>query len=564
LRTLLLILAFPASVSFAQFPENYTPTYPEAVKAYENLAADHRKSARLFRNDTTDSGLPLLTFVIDSKGTFDPEKIHEEKRVVCLIMNGIHAGEPGGVNASIAFAKARLENPDDDVVYVIIPVYNIGGALNRNSTSRVNQMGPAEYGFRGNARNLDLNRDFIKSDSRNARAFAKIFHHWGPEVFVDTHTTNGADYPAAMTLIHSIPEKYHTLQASFLMRDFLPALFSGMAERNEPMTPYVDFRGKTPESGLDLFNDRPRYSTGYVALFNTFGFTSEAHMLKPFDKRVEATLNFLKTLHTFMSTKRDLIVQLKRVADEETATTRQFTTNWKLSEMADSISFSGYRADSITSEVTGLPRIRYNRDKPYTEKIPYFNTNEATYKTILPAFYLIPQAWTEVISRLRENDIAIERLKSDTLIKVRSTYIRDYETVAKPYEGHYLHSNTTAGSRTQDVQFYAGDYLIRTNQTGNRFLANVLDPVSPDSYFNWNYFDSVIMQKEYFSDYLFEDTAIEVLKENSVLRKAFEAKKKEDSTFAKDGPAQLDFIYRNSKYYETTHMRLPVFSSEAD
>ena len=67
-------------------------------------------------------------------------------------------------------------------------------ALNRNSTTRTNQNGPESYGFRGNARNYDLNRDFIKSDTKNAKTFAQIFHLVQPDVFIDNHVSNGADY----------------------------------------------------------------------------------------------------------------------------------------------------------------------------------------------------------------------------------------------------------------------------------------------------------------------------------------------------------------------------------
>ena len=57
-----------------------------------------------------------------------------------------------------------------------IPVYSVGGMLNRNSHSRANQNGPEEYGFRGNAGNYDLNRDFIKSDTKNSEVFQKLFY----------------------------------------------------------------------------------------------------------------------------------------------------------------------------------------------------------------------------------------------------------------------------------------------------------------------------------------------------------------------------------------------------
>ncbi len=559
MRYFLLLSLFVSNLCLAQWPDNYAPTYAETIQAYKELAEAYPQTTRLTEAGLTDSGKNLHTFIIDSKSSFDPSKIHGDNRLVCLIMNGIHPGEPCGINASFSFASAKAANPDLNVVYVIIPVYNIGGALNRNGTSRVNQDGPEAYGFRGNAKNLDLNRDFIKTDSKNTISFAQLYHAWKPEIFVDTHTSNGADYQATMTLIHTFPEKLHPLQASILTRDLLPLLYEGMQDRGETMTPYVHTVGKTPESGIRAFTDLPRYSSGYVALFNTISFMPEAHMLKPFDNRVAATQTFLHTLDSVLVLKCDLIVNLKKVADKHTAETKSFVTKWKLSEIADSILFSGYRADSIISEVTGLQRIRYNRDKPFAENIPYYDTHESNGETDLPAAFIIPSAYTEIAERLSANNIIFEKLKRDTTLQVRSIYIEKFETGDSPYEGHYYHFNTDVRKRNQEISFHKGDLLIRTNQAGNRYLAHVLNPENDDSFFNWNFFDAVLGQKEYFSDYLFEDSAPQILKRNPELKKAFEQKKRGDSAFANSASAQLDYIYRHSPHYETSHMRIPVF-----
>ncbi len=555
-----LFLFFTSSTCFGQWPENYSPTYEETIQAYADIQKAHPSTTRLMEAGPTDSGKNLHLLVIDSKGSFDPQKIHSDNKVVCLIINGIHPGEPCGINASLDFARRKAENPSTDVVYVIVPIYNIGGALNRNSTLRVNQDGPTEYGFRGNARNLDLNRDFIKADSKNTRSLSQIYHTWNPHIFVDTHTSNGADYPAAMTLIHTFPEKLNPLQASLVTRDLVPQLYAGMEKRGEPMVPYVNTVGQTPESGLRAFTDLPRYSSGYVALFNTIGFMPEAHMLKPFGKRVEATLIFLNTLDEVLEAKKDLIIQLKKLADEETKTTKVFTTSWKLSGEADSIMFSGYRADSLPSEVTGKTRIRYNQSKPYSENIAYFKRHVPVRETLLAEAYLIPPGWTEVIDRLDENKIKYTLLKTDSVVNVRSTYIENYETQQNPYEGHYLHFNTTTVTRPQEITFPEGSIIIRTNQPGNRYLAHVFNPENDDSFFNWNYFDSMLSQKEYFSTYLFEDSAPEILRHNPTLKKVFEAKKSAEKDFAENANAQLDFIYKNSDHYEKSHKRMPIYA----
>lgn len=552
----LLLIAF----SFGLFAQsNTSPTYDEIITAYKSLADKYPKTAKLITAGPTDSGKPLHLFIIDASGNFTPTSPSKRQKPVCMIMNGIHPGEPAGINASIAFAEEKLQHPDANITYCIIPVYNIGGSLNRSSTSRANQYGPEEYGFRGNAKNLDLNRDFIKCDSKNTLSFTHLFHEWKPEIFIDTHTSNGADYQANFSLISTFSEKLDPMQAKFLEMEFNPFLYKAMSDLGDEMVPYVNAFERAPDSGISAFTDLPRYSMGYAALFNCFSFTTEAHMLKPFDVRVKSTLNFLKSISDFINPRYKILLDMKRVADRNTASERKFKYGWKTTDFADSIAFPGFKADTVMSEATGLPQLVYNRSEPFRKNIAYYNKHEAQSDVQLPSTFVIPQAWSEIISRLEANGVVVEKLSRDTVMEVTATYIDDFKTVSHPYEGRYLHYDTKTVERRQKIQFYAGDYLIKTNQTANRYLAQVLTPGAEDSFFNWGFFDAVLGQKEYFSSYIFHETAAEILRKNPTLRRAFEEKKKADAEFSKNARAQLDYIYKNSVYYEASHGRLPVY-----
>lgn len=175
-----------------------------------------------------------------------------------------------------------------DTVFLFIPIYNVDGCLNRQNTSRVNQLGPEQFGFRANCRNLDLNRDFIKCDSLAAQAFNRFFTAWSPDVMVDTHTSNGADYQYTMTLIHTQTDKLGEGLGSFLRDTMLPAIYADMNRRGCPTCPYVNPVKATPDDGIEDFLEVPRFSTGYAALHHTIGFMPETHMLKPFADRYAA------------------------------------------------------------------------------------------------------------------------------------------------------------------------------------------------------------------------------------------------------------------------------------
>jgi hypothetical protein len=149
-------------------------------------------------------------------------------------------------------------------------------------------------------------------------------------------------------------------------------------------------------------------------------------------------------------------------------------------------------------------------------------------------------------------------LAHDTTIDVQMYYIADYKTGQRPYEGHYLHSGVKLTPTDMKIKFYEGDYMVYTNQVLNRFIVETLEPQGVDSYFAWNFFDSILGSKEGYSPYVFEDVAAELLKKDPALRKKLDDEKAKDASLAASASAQLNFVYRNSPYFEKTYLRYPV------
>lgn len=542
----------------------HTATYYECIQYYSRLDAAFAE-LKMVPYGTTDAGKPLHLVILSSDQDFDPESLRKKNKRILLVQNGIHPGEPEGIDASMMLArnyllKKELRQQLDKVVLLIIPVYNIDGALNRNSTSRANQNGPENYGFRGNARNLDLNRDYIKTDSRNAQTFTQIFQEWQPDVFVDTHTSNGADYQHVMTLIPTQKDKLNEHLSNYLTTQFLPSLQKEMAARKFPMAPYVNSKGETPDTGLVGFLESPRYSSGYTTLFNTLGFITETHMLKPFPLRVQATYTFLESMLKLISRESDKIVDTRKKAWEAIISQTTFPLTWDLdTTLVTTVPFRGFASNHKPSEVSNLPRLFYDRQKPFVKDIRYYNSFKAGVTIKKPKAYIIPQAWGEVLERLTLNRVQMKQVKKDTTIQQAEVYyITDYKTTTKPYEGHYLHSGVQVRIEKQNLTFNQGDYIIYTDQLANRYVIETLEPQATDSYFNWGFFDAILQQKESFSDYVFEEMAAELLKKDAALKEKYTNWKKENAGLKSTAQDHLTFIYRNSPYYEKSHMRYPV------
>jgi hypothetical protein len=543
--------------------ENQTLAYHEAIACYEKMAAARPDIFQLKKVGSTDSGEPLHVAVLNTAGEFDPEKIRRSGKRILLINNGIHPGEPEGIDATVMLLRDILAKPErqkalEKIALVVIPVYNVDGCLNRNSYSRANQDGPESYGFRGNARNYDLNRDFLKCDSRNARAFNQIFTTWLPDIFVDNHTSNGADYQYTMTLIATQHNKLEAPLGQFLQETMLPALYADMKQRNWEMIPYVDSPAETPDSGIVGFCDYGRYSTGYAALWNTIGFMPETHMLKPFKDRVWSTYHFMDVVIAFMAQHAEAIGKARTEAWERTRSKSEFVLDYAMDQKKhDTLIFKGFEAKYKPSEVSGLPRLWYDRSQPYARPIPYYNYFEPFLTVKKPAAYVIPQAWENVIERLKINGVAMRQLAKEVELETETYFVRDFKT-RNAWEGHYYHSGVQLEKKTLTRKFSKGDFVVFADQIANRYLLETLEPNAPDSWFAWNFFEPILMQKEYFSAYVFEDLAAQFLKENPAVRAELDAKRAADPTFAADGKAQLDWVYRQSPWYEPTHRMYPV------
>ncbi|MEM9363575.1 MAG: M14 family metallopeptidase [Bacteroidota bacterium] len=538
-----------------------TATYEETISFYIRLAKEFPE-VNIQTIGETDSGFPLHMVTFNPDGDFNLENVRREKAIV-LINNGIHPGESDGIDATMMLyrdlAIEKLKAPKNTVL-VTIPIYNIGGALDRNSTTRVNQNGPKEYGFRGNALNYDLNRDFVKMDTKNTGTFTQIFHLVKPDIFIDNHVSNGADYQYTLTHLFTQHNKLGGELGAFLNTSFMPNIEKGLLENEWDITPYVNVFNRPPELGFSQFMDHPRYSTGYTTLWNTLGFMVETHMLKSYPKRVEGTFQIMKTTIDVVERDYKKIKELRAASFAKSMESQNYYFNWQVDTKQTSIlKFKGYEAEIIESEVTGLPRLKYDKSRPFTKDVQFQNYFYPQDTISIPEAYIIKKGQQRVLDRLDLNNINYFPIEADTLLQVETYKIVDFETRKNPYEGHYLHYDTQVEKSIQKIQFSEGDVVVPTRQEGIRYLLETLEPQGVDSFFNWNFFDTILQQKEGFSPYVFEELALELLQKDSVLRETFLLKKQTEPDFSENWYAQLDWIYQNSPYLESAFMRYPIY-----
>lgn len=541
---------------------NQTTTWRACIDFHQRLAQAFGGWLRFEEAGRSDAGVPIHVGVFSTDGVFDPQAVKAAGRPVFFNNNGIHPGEPEGIDACMALLRDLCLDPArraalGRTVLVYIPVYNVDGALNRQDTSRVNQNGPEAFGFRGNARHLDLNRDFIKADSLNTRSFAQVFTRWDPDVMVDTHTSNGADYQHVVTLIATQPDKLGGRTGAHLREAMLPALYAGMAQRGFPMCPYVNTLKEIPDDGIADFLDSPRFSTGYAALHHTIGFMPETHMLKPFEARYHGTRALVEAALAHTVAHGDAI-RAARAADRAAiAGGAPVALDWQLDlQRSRPVRFGGFTAVHEPSRLGSYQRLRYDRKAPWEKDIAYFDRWQPTASVRPPRAYLLPQAWHDVVLRLQAHGVSLQRVARADRVRAEACRIVHFEKRRAPFEGRHLHDELEVETEARLFDVAEGDWLVPLGGPHDRFIVEVLEPLGIDSLFRWAFFDSVLDRKEAFSDYVFEDEAERLLAEEPGLRDRFEAWKAAHPGLLGDRDAVLGFIFLAAQRYAEPEWRL--------
>lgn len=514
--------------------------------------------------------LPLV--IVDRDRAFDPASARARGKAVVMIQAAIHPGEPEGKDAGLLFFRdvcvtKRHAALLDRLVFVFIPVFNVDGHERFSAYTRINQDGPKEAGWRSTAAGLNLNRDYLKADAPEMRAWLKLYQAWLPDVFVDCHTTDGADYQYPLTYGEEVGKDsswfVEPRLGAWIRDTFLAGFRAGMEQDGIPVTQYVSFRRwHDPRSGLTAWPASPRYSNGYQSAQNRTGLLLETHMLKPYAVRVEATRAALQHVSEIAARERDALLKLNREADAfaVSAAFRQqpMALAFEDDGTSEPIQFKGYEYRSVKSELTGGDWFVYDRSRPVTFEVPRFQRMKVTASARVPEAYVVPAEWSEVIARLDAQGVAYRRLASPRAISVASYRLQQPAFGRRPREGRQPIESVSIEDLREQRTFPAGSAVVPTSQRTARLIVHLLEPASPDSLLRWGFFNTVFEQKEYGESYVLEPLARELLAKDPELKAAFERKKAEDTAFATSPEAQLNWFYQRSPWGDSALNVYPV------
>ncbi len=556
-----------------------TPRYDETMAYIRRVVDAAPKQVKIEAWGKTGEGRELVGVIVSKDGVFDPAAIHKADRPVVYIQNGIHAGEIEGKDASLALLRDMVITKTqatllDKAVVIIVPVYNIDGHERVSRYNRINQNGPEEMGWRTQSNNLNLNRDYMKADSVEARQFLAYFTKWLPDFFIDDHVTDGADYQYDVTYSIDFGPDVDPALAAWQRDELRPYIEKSVNDSGHLIGLYVGVGEANPIKGLRMVQDEPRFSTGYMILQNRVGLLVEMHMLKDYKMRVGGNYELLRAILEKVNHDADKLIKMNRAADATTvAAGKAYDPNRKLalrtapSDHATQFHYLGYKRRRVLSEVSGAVWNQYTHE-PENIDIPVYDDFQPTLTVAPPRAYIVPAQWTQVIEVLRAHGVRMQTTKSAWESEVE-TYRCSPHWHNALFEGRHpmaVADFDPDSSKYQQVckvvkeklSYPARSAVVPMDQRAAKVAVHWLEPDAPDSAVQWGFFDAIFEQKEYGEPYVLEQLAHDMLAKDPALKAEFEKRLADDKEFAGNSYARLSFFYDRSPYHDSRMGLYPV------
>ncbi|MEO8592280.1 MAG: M14 family metallopeptidase [Candidatus Solibacter sp.] len=546
---------------------NQTAPYAEAVEISRRLERASR-FVKVLDIGTTPEGRPMIALVVSKDRAFTPEAAAKTGKVVMLIQSAIHAGEIEGKDTALMLVRDMVVSRKyaawlDHMIFVIVPVFNVDGHEDFSPYHRPSQNGPQATGLRANAQRLNLNRDYIKADTPEMRAWLKLFNAWNPDFHIDNHVTDGSDFQYDVTWDMARNQDIAEPAGAWVRDRFVPELDRRMAADGHMVAPYGALRntGGKREFFMEVFS--PRYSHLYSAVQNRPSLLVESHSLKAARTRAWAHYDIMRhTVETILLDPEGLRKAV-READRQLAARagdRKAAPVYlagKVSDKSRPLVYHALKNGPFRSEVTGGMVNRYLPEPDDVETVIHDQIDTVA-ETQMPLGYLVPAAWTPVIGLLKLHGVEMEKT-AQTLEQVWETYrFSNIKFAASASEGHVMVS-FDARTVQETVRIPAGSYWVPLGQRRARLVMAMLEPQAPDSLARWGLMNSVF-SSEFggVGDYLSEPIARRMMADNAGLRRQFEAKLAADPQFAADARARLQWWFQQSKYEAGDTGRYPI------
>jgi murein tripeptide amidase MpaA len=532
-----------------------TPNYQETIQ-WLNKLANASPLIRYTEFGQSGEGRPLPLIIASTSE--DPQTSNKPK---ILIQAGIHSGEIDGKDAGmmmlrdIAFGSKRSLLKDVDILF--IPILSVDGHENASPYNRPNQRGPYNMGWRTNSKNLNLNRDYAKAETKEMQALLALINQWQPALYLDIHVTDGIDYQYDVTYGFNRPKNAHSKNiATWLNTVYRREVDQALKQQGHVPGPLVfAMDNKDLSKGIVQWTATPRFSNGYGDLRHLPTVLVENHSLKPYKQRVLGTYVLIEQSIKTLSRKNRMLTQAIKKDIDARGKNFVVTSEFVTKKPADYTKFLGVDYQSYKSEISGDTEVKW-LGKAKTYQLPLF---AAKPKKVVsrPKSYVIPAQWQQVIQKLRLHGIKMKVLKEKQEISANYYKIKDFELAKSAFEGRVMVTTKTLSDTFAKKWLPKGSVIIDTEQHLGNLAMGLLEPMAPDSLFSWGYLSEILQRTEYIEGYVIEPMAKTMLENDPELNKSFKEALK-DPEFAANPRARLQWFYERSPYYDRNYLIYPI------
>lgn len=379
-----------------------SPEYNSTI-SWLKMLVNHSPYLTMHKIGKTYQNRDLWMVIASKESVNSSSALKKNNRPTLLFHAGIHSGEIDGKDAGMMFLRDVVQGRSgllDSINILFIPVLNPDGHERSSVYNRVNQRGPQEMGWRTNARNLNLNRDFTKAETPEMRALIQVFKEWPVDLYLDIHVTDGIDYQYDITFGFNYWNSYSPNISQWMQKVLRPFVNRELSKEGHIPGPLIFAKNnKNPKEGIVAWSASPRYSNGYGDARHLPTILVENHSLKNFRQRVLGTYVFLDAVSRLLAhkgkelqaqTTKDLMLRPNKIA---------IGTDWKVSKLSpDSITFLGIDYQEYQSSITGTNEIEWlGRTSKY--RLPVYIIFPK-YQIKSPTDYWIPSSRNDIIEKL--------------------------------------------------------------------------------------------------------------------------------------------------------------------
>ena len=547
---------------------NETGPYSETVEIAHRLEKASR-FVKVLDMGTTPEGRTMIALVASKDRAFTPDAAAKTNKAVIFIQSGIHAGEIEGKDTVLMLVRDMVVSKKfapwlDRAIFVIVPVFNVDGHEYVSPYHRPSQNGPKSTGLRANAQRLNLNRDYIKADTPEMRAWLKLFHAWNPDFHIDNHVTDGADFQYDVTWDMARNQDIAEPAGAWVREKFVPELDRRMESDGHMVAPYGALRnaGGRREFFMEVFS--PRYSHLYSAALNRPSLLVETHSLKAAKTRAWAHYDINRHAIEIILQDPEGLRKAVREADRVMAA-RAGDRNaapvylaGRVSEKSRPLVYHSLKNGPFKSEVTGSQVNRFTAEKDDIATVIH-DQIDTTVEAQMPLGYVIPAAMTDIVELLKLHSVEMERTSKPMESEFETYRFNNIKFAGSSNEGHVAVS-FDARPVKEKIFLPAGSWWVPLKQRRARLIFSMLEPQAPDSLARWGLMNSVFETGfgGGVGEYLSEPIARRMMADNPELRKQFEAKLAADPQFAADPRARLQWWFQQSKYEPGDAGRYPI------